>query len=315
MGTTIGGSAPYAGPNVIMLKRERGFLEEAYAYAAFKPGHLLEYTSAGKVKKHATSGGSGERIIAKENPFKGDTIWDAYTADEQASFWICQPGAEAYGRIPAATAVVRNDLLISDGAGCFIPYTGTGSHLLYSNIAASAAISNVATITAFDKSYTIPANFLVAGDVIKIRAQGIVTAQNSTDTLIITLKIGSTTIKATAAVDSAVSDIWQISADLVVRTIGASGTFVGHGTQANGVLATAAALPFLLASTAIDTTATQAITVSATWSVASASNSTRLDVLTVETSRPVYQQIFAKALEAKDNSGGSDEAFCRLRFM
>jgi hypothetical protein len=159
------------------------------------------------------------------------------------------------------------------------------SGLLYANVAASAAHTNTTTEALFDKSYTLPANLLKAGDRIRIRAQGIATATDSTDTLTVKLYIGGltgTAIAATAAVDVANGDIFFIDAELEIRTIGGSGTFTACGVQALGVPGTVTAKPFLLGSTAIDTTATQVIGVGADWSVAAAANSCRLDVLTVQ---------------------------------
>ncbi len=157
--------------------------------------------------------------------------------------------------------------------------------LAYSTDAASSSVLNTTTETPFNKSITIPANRLKKGDVIRVRAQGIVSNQNSTDTLTIQLKIGGTTgtsIVSTGAVDPATNDIWYIEADLVIRTVGASGTFVATGLQALGVPGTVTAKPFLKASSTIDTTLPQDLIVSATWSVANAANIVRLDILDVE---------------------------------
>lgn len=156
------------------------------------------------------------------------------------------------------------------------------SGLIYVAVAASAAISDTTSETDFDKTVTIPANTLKAGDVIRVRAQAIPTSTNSTDTLTLKLKFGSTVIVATAAVDVANNDIGYIDFEVTIRTIGASGTMVGAGVQALGVPGTVTAKPALLASTTIDTTAAIVVKVSATWSNASASNSVRLDVLNVE---------------------------------
>lgn len=151
--------------------------------------------------------------------------------------------------------------------------------LLYSSVAASTAVSNTTTETDFDKSISIPANTLKAGDIIRVRAQAIATSTNSTDTLNLKLKLGSTVILATGAVDVANNDIGYIDADLVVRTVGASGTMVAAGVTALGTEGTVTAKPGKLASAAVDTTAALVVKVSATWSVASASNSVRLDVM------------------------------------
>lgn len=151
---------------------------------------------------------------------------------------------------------------------------------------ASAAVSNTTAETAFDNSAAIAANSVVAGSVIRVVMQGTATATNSTDTLTIKLKMGSVTIVTSAAVNATDGDIFMITADIVIRTIGASGTLVACGTVSNGVIGTIAALPFLKASATIDTTAAMDITATATWSVASASNSCRMDVLNVEHKLP-----------------------------
>jgi predicted RecA/RadA family phage recombinase len=155
------------------------------------------------------------------------------------------------------------------------------NRLLYSAVSASTAISNVATETAFDRAVTIPANTLTVGDVIRVRAAVIATVTNSTDTLDIQLRLGTTDVASTGAIDVANNNIAYIDFDIIVRTIGALGTFVATGVTAIGAPGTATALPRLTASTALDTTADLSLNVSATWSVANAGNSCRLDVLNV----------------------------------
>jgi predicted RecA/RadA family phage recombinase len=175
----------------------------------------------------------------------------------------------------ATTARIKlNDQSSQAGAG--------SGALTYSQEAASAAVTNTTVQTAFDKSYTIPASTLRPGDVIRVRAQGIATATNSTDTLNAILRIGTVDVIATAALDVADNDIFVIDADIVIRTNGASGTFVAGGSSNIGVPGTATTKAKSKASTAIDTTATQSVNVTATWSVASASNSCRLDILDVQ---------------------------------
>lgn len=150
-------------------------------------------------------------------------------------------------------------------------------------LAASTAVSNTTSETAFDNvSLTIPANVLKVGDILRVRLQAIATSTNSTDTLNVKLKLGSTVLAATGAVDVANNDIGFIDFDLVIRTIGASGTMVGAGVTGLGVEGTVTAKPAKLASTAVDTTGALAVTVTATWSVQSASNSVRLDVADIQ---------------------------------
>lgn len=157
----------------------------------------------------------------------------------------------------------------------------TAMQKVSANVAVSATITNTTVETAFDKSYTIAANRLSAGDVIRIIAAGKCPSTNSTDTLTVKVKIGTTVLLATAAVDVANNDRWRLEILVNVRTIGASGTIVASGVWTLGVPGTATQRADGLDSTTIDTTATQAITVTATWSVANASNQTYLDQLDV----------------------------------
>lgn len=313
-------AATYSGtPNTIVLRGGRGHHVEALALAALKPGHLLEYTSALKLKKHAQSGGPGLKIFAKEDDKQGFLISDAYAADDLVFAYICEPGDKIYARLAAnAAAVTKGDVLISAGDGTLMKL-GSGSSaasggLLYSATAASTAHTNTTTEALFDKNYTIPANFLKVGDVIRVKAQAIATVTNSTDTLTLVLYIGGltgTAIITTGAVDVANGDIGYIEADIVIRTVGASGTFVATGTQALGVPGTVTAKPWLKASTTIDTTAAQQIGIGADWSVASASNSARLDVLDIQLIRAGGIEVVGVAEETVDNSASSDEAMIK----
>jgi len=146
-------------------------------------------------------------------------------------------------------------------------------------VAASTALTASSTETNFDNSIvTIPANGLRVGDVIRVRAQGIATATNSTDTLTAKIKLGSNAVLSTGAVDVANNDIFYLEADIVVRTIGATGTVVAAGAVAIGAEGTVTSKPGKLASTTVDTTAAITLAVSGQWSTTSGSNSCRLDV-------------------------------------
>jgi hypothetical protein len=257
-------------------------------------------------------------MFAYEDALQGKTTADAYSSGNQCFFIHAHPGDKVLARLAAgAAAVTRSNFLVSAGDGTLRVMQVNGAQKLYSNTAASAAIVNIAVITAYDKSYTIPANTLQAGDVIRIKAQVIATATNSTDTLVVTLKIGGTTVIATTALDVANGDLGYIEADIVIRTVGASGTLVGTGVWNTGVPGTATTRAFLLASTAIDTTATQAITVSSTWSVQDVGNSSRLDILTVDLLRSsdIGGVPVASAEESVDNSAGVTEAFIKVKVL
>lgn len=155
--------------------------------------------------------------------------------------------------------------------------------LLEAIVAASDTITNTTTETAFSNgTHVFAADSLRVGDVIRVKAQTLALATNGSDTLTLKLKIGSTAIIATAAVDVANNDIGYIAADIVIRTLGATGTFVASGVQALGVPGTVTAKPFSKSSTTIDTTAAQTVSLTATWSAASTGNQVQLDHFSVE---------------------------------
>jgi len=287
--------------------------EEYPASAALKPGHLLTLLSTGKVKKHAMPGGWAERLFAKEDALQGKTITDAYAEDDIVPVAVCKPGDVVQARLPAnAAAVVIGDPLVSNGDGCLVKSAQIADTVLYANTADSAEHENTTDAADFDKSYTIPANTLQAGDIIKIRGQVTVNDNNSTDTLTLLLQVGNVTIATTGAVDVADGDVGYFEAILVFRAVGASGKYTAQGVQALGVPGTVTAKPFFKEETTTDTTAGIEIAINADWSAAHADNEAELTQLVVERSRSATQLV-AVAVEAVDNSAGSSEAFIKAR--
>lgn len=146
--------------------------------------------------------------------------------------------------------------------------------------AASAAVTATITETAMD-SQAFVANELAAGTVIDFELQGIATATNGTDTLTIKVKLGSTVILTIGPTDVANNSIWHVRGKIQIRTAGAAGTMVACGTNQALAAAGGAQVTWILASTAIDTTAAQTFQVTATWSTNNAGNSCRNDVFVV----------------------------------
>lgn len=170
---------------------------------------------------------------------------------------------------------------LRDGGAHEVVKTGASS---FATVAASAPVTNTAAETAFDQIITILANALRVGSVIRIHAQGIATATNGTDELVISLRVGGLDIIVTDSVDVADNDIFVIDMTLVVRTIGTGGTMVASGTQALGVPSTANPEIGSLASAALNTVTPTVIDVTAEWDNADAGNSVRLDILTADIS-------------------------------
>jgi len=174
----------------------------------------------------------------------------------------------------------KGELLIDKGYGTkIVPI------LAYNMAAAGTALTNSTSETALG-SYTIPANTLQPGSLIQVRFGGIATATNSTDTLAVKLYIGGlsgTALISIPATDVADNNVFTGEYEIAVRTIGSTGTIVGQGTFKSVPAAegTMTIKDDILASTTLDTTAAQDITVSGTWSAQSSSDSCRLDFLRV----------------------------------
>lgn len=317
-------------PNRVVLKpHQRLVYEEAKAsVGTIKPGHLVSLDSNGELALGPSIVGSVERLFAIEDGLRGSygpgsrDLWDAYSSGEIVPYVVGQPGDEFLCRIAAGAAVTHGDRLISYGDGTLVAASQlVTNNLLANKVAASTAISNtVSTEQDFDKTYTIPANSLKAGDLLRIRGHVVVSAQASTDTLTVKVYIGSTAVVTTAAVDAAVGDIVFFDILVVIRTIGASGTMVASFLQANGVPGTVTAKPGFLASTTIDTTAAKVVKVSATWSATSATNTCALQSFTVsktpiDTDGQGYFGAIARAMETVDNGAGLTEALVRCRII
>lgn len=157
--------------------------------------------------------------------------------------------------------------------------------LLFSLVTPSSAIANTLAETAFDKSKTLEANILsLTGASLRIRARGHYST-TGTPNLTLKFKIGSTVIAEAVLICAAgASNLgWSAEAEAVMLF---SGVVLQRGFSlfalANGGISTSAlafnVFPF-------DPIVTQAVTITATWDVASASNSITLETLTIE---PVY---------------------------
>lgn len=156
--------------------------------------------------------------------------------------------------------------------------------LQYSNDLVSAEVEDTTTPTNFDKNYTFPANDIEVGDVINIKGYVYILDTNSTDTLLIKLLFAGVELHATTALDVADGDLFIFEMTVIVRTIGASGTFIAFGMITQDAPG-GAMVSVEQQSSAIDTTGTNLVAVQATWSVAHADNEVRLEGLVVTRQR------------------------------
>lgn len=319
-----------ASPNTILLKgKHANRREERRAASPISPGMAVEMVSgADTIQPHSVRGGRMIKAIALEamftaggfpgGAFVGGTINDTYATGDLVYFHQCLPTDEVLALLHVGESVVKADWLQSYGDGTFCK---AASSVIADIVADSAPVTNTVALTPFSNgSVLIPKNTLKVGDVIRILAQGDFPSTNSTDTAIITVKIGATTIVATAALDVANGDTFLVDVNLTIRTIGAAGTFVGFATTNVGTPGTSTTRAWELASTAIDTTVDQTVTVNVTWSVANAADQAILHNLRIEQVKPGVSsmggaggEIFGQCLEAVDLSAASANGFVRTQ--
>jgi hypothetical protein len=103
-------------PNKI-LANGNVIYKEAVPAAAFNPGHLVQYDTAGKFKKHATDGGAGLKMVAIENDLEGEGVSDAYGTSDRARAVVLAPGSEVHMKIKNGENIAKSDLLCSAGDG------------------------------------------------------------------------------------------------------------------------------------------------------------------------------------------------------
>ena len=130
-------------------------------------------------------------------------------------------------------------------------------------------------------SYSIDANKLEKGDIVRIKVFCTVVDSNASDTLTPILKFGGTAIATGAALDVADDDIVYAWADVHVTATGTSGTMTAFGeirTDANGGTSVTAATNL----SSKDTTAGLDVALNMTWSAANADNEVRIDAVSIE---------------------------------
>jgi len=116
--------------NTIMLDRDGYRREEALATAAVvKPGYLLEKTSAGKVKAHATAAGWSQRLVAIEDDLQGKTVSDAYSASALIQYAVVSPGTLCQLMLKSGQNISIGDKLVSNGDGTLKAATGTDKEI------------------------------------------------------------------------------------------------------------------------------------------------------------------------------------------
>lgn len=149
-------------------------------------------------------------------------------------------------------------------------FTSTGT----ATVASSASETTI--IGSGQGSLTLPGNFFAVGKSIRVSVKGAIGA-TGTPTLRLKVKLGSTVILDTTALTLTAitgTNAWALSADITCRSVGGSGTVFCQGAAAYFTSSTAPSGlgPVNTATSTIDTTASQALDVTAQWGTADASN-------------------------------------------
>ena len=142
-------------------------------------------------------------------------------------------------------------------------------------------------------SFTVPAGTLVAGSTIRLWAAGVVEDNNSTDTLTMFVRLGTSATTASneavftsTAVDVADSDIYCIHGMIQIRTAGTGGTAVAmFSFQDPDATGTAPKWQYK-ASFTVDTTSANFLQISGDWSVAHADNEANSEMFVVDIVNP-----------------------------
>lgn len=147
----------------------------------------------------------------------------------------------------------------------------------------TAVTSNNAFVS-FTNSYSIPANTFRKGTVLRANALVRVGDASGVVTLTCQIRLGSTALVTTTAVDpTATTDLHRMSFDIVSRA-NPSGTssLVGFGSWSTNTGGTVATGTGLLSPTNFATNGALTLDVQAKWSASNASTSARLEAFNVE---------------------------------
>lgn len=299
-------------PNRIVLI-SNGRYDEAPAAADVYPGMALLQNSAGNIIAHNIVGGGGELNVCQEDALQGKTILTKIASGDVCPFRRATRGDLLLMLLQAGQSVTALDPLMSAGDGTLI---ACPTNVLKNIVAASTTITSTASETTFSNgSYSLPANFLVAGDVLRIRAKAYCIAENSTNTHRVRLYINSTTLADSTALQLAAADVVIIELALTVRTIGSSGTIIADGFLSASVSGTYTTNGVTLASTTLDTTAAATIAIKSLASAANAGNQIRLDEYRIEVLRNTGVNVLVYAAETKDNSGSTGTSVNNAMFI
>lgn len=158
-------------------------------------------------------------------------------------------------------------------------------------VASTAVPGTTETNTIFSHgTYTLPANSLKVGTVVRVRAGGLYTATTGSETHTFSVMLGGSPLATTGDINPADNDVFAIEFTFVCRATGGTGTVVGDGVCRSGARATASPATHMMFSGSaatstmtVDTTASLVLGISVDRQASAAdSDSMRLDYFHVE---------------------------------
>lgn len=184
-----------------------------------------------------------------------------------------------------APSALAGSLTVARGvaSGTALAVGGVASVAVSASDSVTAVTSNN-TFISFAQTYSIPASSINAGTVVKVRVGVRVSDASGTDTLTCQIRLGTTSLIATTAVDpGATTDIHMLEFELVGRAAAsASSAIIGFGRWITNTGGTIAHGTGLLGSTNFATNGALVIDVQAKWSSNTANTACLLEMFNVE---------------------------------
>jgi hypothetical protein len=211
---------------------------------------------------------------------------NAYFADDHTV--TLSPGTQYAGEI---TTVDANGNVWVDISNATLPYTASGP-IVINTLAPAVTITNVAGAAQVFASFAIPANVLQIGDRIRVRGQIVGVTRTASDTTALSL-VANTTNSASggtslftlaSAFAHATTNFLYFDTELVVQTIGATGTILGGGIV-NGGTAGATTTGLYVGSTTVATNAPLYIVLSGTFSASNTTDQAAVDIYDLDVTR------------------------------
>lgn len=238
------------------------------------------------------------QIAALQTPRKSPTVadaWDFITAvafDDLVGSGLFLAGpVNGLPAQPSFRAITQTDL---PGGIDYVPFAdGT--------VPAGNTVVNTAALTTFASVYSLPANFLTVGSVIRVRARGTLRTALGAVNFTFNVLYGATImLTGTVAIPAGVVNAgFEIRGDLLPTVVGAGGTFEADGLLVTGNVSSGAAagtpagtqgiigaMLVNIGTIAAATTVAKNIAIQVQMSVANANVNSVLRILTVDIARP-----------------------------